>query len=174
MIGLYCLETFLQQLVGAVGWENGFLSCFCHSSSPFYFCRLNFVVTGSFYRLRIILSLRFSLLRFDTFLYRFGCLSSFVGCHHVFPFFLLEWISIGWMRLKSFVGRNCHFTSDQGKKSHDMLVDIKKNGIHFSRSLIIACMCHPWRSNVITAWYLIKWPPPNYPVSLIGSMESLF
>lgn len=47
------------------------------------------------------------------------------------------------MRLKSLVGRNCHFTSDQGKKSHDMLVDIKKNGIHFSRSLIIACMCTP-------------------------------
>lgn len=28
MIGLYRLKTSLQQSVGAVGWENGFLSCF--------------------------------------------------------------------------------------------------------------------------------------------------
>lgn len=46
------------------------------------------------------------------------------------------------MRVERLVGRNCYITSDQGKKSHDMLVDIKKNGIHFSVSLIIMYV-HP-------------------------------
>lgn len=58
--------------------------------------------------------------------------------------------------------RSCYITSNQGKRSYDMLVDIKT----FSRlTMITACT-----RNVVTVCY----PPPSSPVSVIGCMKSLF